>query len=54
MPKGSRRGQYSICCERPESKIPRSDYEDLLWRAIWMKEFLGYNFDEVAVRADLC
>ena len=53
MPKGSM-GQYSICCERPESKMPRPDSEALLWRASWMKEFLGYSVDEVAVCADLC
>ena len=47
-------GQHSICCERLESKMPRPDSEDLLWRAIWMKEFVGYSVDEVAVREDLC
>ena len=28
--------------------MPRPYSEDLRWRAIWMKEFLGYSVDEVA------
>ena len=53
MPKGSM-GQYSICSEHPESKMPRPCSEDLRWRAIWMKEFFAYSVNEVAVRTDLC
>ena len=45
--------QYSICSERPESKMPQPYSEDLRWRAIWMKEFLGYSVNEVAVGTDL-
>ena len=44
----------STCTERRESKMPRPFSEDLRWRAIWMKEFLGYSVDEVAVRTGLC
>ena len=47
-------GQYSICSERPESKMPKPYSEDLRWRAIWVKEILGYSVNEVAVRTDLC
>ena len=28
--------------------MPRTFSEDLRWRAIWMKEILGYQVDEVA------
>ena len=28
--------------------MPHPDSEDLRWRAIWMKEILGYQVDEVA------
>ena len=28
--------------------MPRPYSEDLGWRAIWMKEILGYQVDEVA------
>ena len=28
--------------------MPRPYSEDLLWRAIWMKEILGFQVDEVA------
>ena len=28
--------------------MPRPFSEDLRWRAIWMKEMLGYQVDEVA------
>ena len=28
--------------------MPRPFSEDLRWRAIWMKEMLGYHVDEVA------
>ena len=44
----------STCSERPESKMPRPSSEDLRWRAIWMKEFLGCSVDEGTVRTGLC
>ena len=28
--------------------MPRPYSDDLRWRAIWMKEFLGYSVDDVA------
>ena len=31
-----------------KSAMPRPFSEDLRWRAIWMKEMLGYQVDEVA------
>ena len=30
-----------------KSAMPRPFSEDLRWRAIWMKEMLGYQVDEV-------
>ena len=31
-----------------KSAMPRPSSEDILWRAIWMKEMLGYQMDEEA------
>lgn len=44
----------STCNERTESKMPRPSSEELRWRAIWMKEFLGCSVDEGAVRIQAC
>ena len=34
--------------------MPRPFSEDLRWRAIWMKEILGYEVDEVAAVLQMC
>ena len=31
-----------------KSAMPRPSSEDIRWRAIWMKEMLGYQMNEVA------
>ena len=39
-------GFFGINLSKPA--MPRPYSEDLRWRAIWMKEILGYQLDEVA------
>ena len=36
-----------------KSAMPRPFSEDLRWRAIWMKEMLGYQVDEVGCHQEL-